>query len=245
MKLNWQVVFGLSLVTLSALLYWVHYLIFRDAHHIFIYLLGDIAFIPIDVLLVTLVIHQLLVMREKRILLQKLNMIIGAFFSEIGTHLLTYFSDIDPRLEEIKKDLIVTSEWSNEEFERVNKRLRTYDYGITVEKVDLQNLRKSLVGKRSFLVHLLENPSLLEHESFTALIRAVLHLTEELAFREDVLGLPDKDCEHLCGDIKRVYSLLVREWLDYMRYLKDNYPYLFSLAMRTNPFDQTASPVIE
>jgi hypothetical protein len=29
-----------------------------------------------------------------------------------------------------------------------------------------------------------------------------------------------------------------------MRYLKRSYPYLFHLAMRTNPFDQTASPVI-
>ena len=27
--------------------------------------------------------------------------------------------------------------------------------------------------------------------------------------------------------------------------LKDNYPYLFSLAMRMNPFDQEASPVVK
>jgi hypothetical protein len=27
------------------------------------------------------------------------------------------------------------------------------------------------------------------------------------------------------------------EWLDYMKYLKANYPDLFSLAIRTNPFD--------
>jgi len=39
--------------------------------------------------------------------------------------------------------------------------------------------------------------------------------------------------------------LLVQEWLDYMEYLKVNYPYLFSLAMRTNPFDRKASPVVE
>jgi hypothetical protein len=33
-------------------------------------------------------------------------------------------------------------------------------------------------------------------------------------------------------------------WLEYMEHLKDNYPYLFSLAMRVNPFDKTASPVV-
>jgi hypothetical protein len=38
--------------------------------------------------------------------------------------------------------------------------------------------------------------------------------------------------------------LLVLEWVSYMRYLKEHYPYLFSLAMRTNPFDAEASPVV-
>jgi len=38
---------------------------------------------------------------------------------------------------------------------------------------------------------------------------------------------------------------LVRQWLAYMKYLKNFYPYLFSLAMRTNPFDQHASPIIK
>jgi hypothetical protein len=30
-----------------------------------------------------------------------------------------------------------------------------------------------------------------------------------------------------------------------MEHLKDNYPYLFSLAMRTNPFDQDASVIVK
>jgi hypothetical protein len=57
--------------------------------------------------------------------------------------------------------------------------------------------------------------------------------------------LPKSDIEHIAGDIKRAYVLLVNEWLDYMMYLKDNYPYLYSLAMRTNPFDKNASPVVK
>jgi hypothetical protein len=39
--------------------------------------------------------------------------------------------------------------------------------------------------------------------------------------------------------------LLSQQWLDYMKHLKGNYPFLFSLAMRTNPFDQNASPIIQ
>lgn len=234
---------AVSLVIASILVYTLHYGIFRDAHHILLYLIGDIAFVPIEVLLVTLIIHKLLNAREKRMRLQKLNMVVGVFFSEVGMHLLTYFSDIDPQLEDIRKELIVTNDWDGEEFARVNARLTTHDYSVHPGKVDLQELKEFLVGKRGFLLRLLENPNLLEHESFTDLLQAVFHLTEELDARQK-LDLSDKDLEHIVGDIARAYTFLVREWLSYMQHLKNNYPYLFSLAMRTNPFDETATPVV-
>lgn len=244
-RLRWQIILGLSLVTLSAIVYFIHFVIFRDAHHIFIYLIGDVAFVFIEVLLVVLIIHRLLSAREKRARLEKMSMVIGAFFTEVGTKLLTYFSDLDPRLDNIKKELVVTNEWSEQEFFRVSQRLKDYDYGVEIRKVSLEDLSRFLTGKRIFLLRFLENPNLLEHETFTDLLQAVCHLTQELSYRKDFSQLPDSDYEHLAGDIKRVYSLLVNEWLDYMKYLKDNYPYLFSLAMRTNPFDQKASPIVK
>jgi len=195
--------------------------------------------------LVATVTEMLLNKREKSVRLEKLNMLIGAFFSEVGTKLLIHFSDCDPKLNKIRKELIVAGDWSGQEFSRVSRRLRNYDYGIDIQKVDLEDLRNFLIKKRNFSLRLLENPTLLEHESFTDLLRAVFHLTEELDARENLSNLPDTDYEHLAGDIKRAYILLVHEWLDYMKYLKDNYPYLFSLAMRTNPFDKNASPVVK
>ena len=243
--MRWQIILGLSLVVLSVVFYLIHYAIFRDPHHIFIYMIGDIAFVFVEVLLVTLIIHQLLRAREKRTRLEKLNMVIGAFFSEIGAGLAAYFSDFDPKLERIKKELIVRPNWSEKEFSALSKRLKSYDYGVEIQKVELEYLRDFLIEKRDFLLRLLENPNLLEHESFTELLRAVFHLTEELQNREDISQLPDSDYEHLAGDIRRAYVLLVQHWLDYMKHLKDNYPYLFSLAMRTNPFDQSASPIVK
>ena len=244
-RLSWQIMLGLSLVILSAVFYLLHYAIFRDAHHIFIYMVGDVAFVFIEVLLVTLIIHRLLSDREKRAKLEKLNMVIGTFFSEVGTGLLSYFSDCDPSLDNIRKELIVTNGWSELEFSTVSKRLKTYHYAVDIQKVDLDHIRSFLAAKRDFLVRLLENPVLLEHESFTELLRAVFHLAEELESREDVTQLPGADVTHLAGDMKRAYTLLVRQWLDYMKYLKNNYPYLFSLAMRTNPFDRKASPIVK
>jgi hypothetical protein len=242
---RWQLFLGIGLVVLSAILYFVHFQFFHDVHHIFIYLVGDIAFVPIEVLLVTLIIHRLLSVREKRARLEKLNMVIGTFFSEVGTRLLTYFSDFDPHLDDIRKKLLVANDWTDQEFRDVSHRLRRYKYGIDINKVDLEHLRDFVVGKREFLVRLLENPTLLEHESFTGLLRAVFHMVEELESREDLKSLPDSDYQHLAGDMKRVYILLVSEWLDYMKHLKNNYPYLFSLAIRLNPFDLEGSPVVK
>ena len=69
-------------------------------------------------------------------------------------------------------------------------------------------------------------------------------MAEELATREKIVELPEHDLEHLANDMRRVYVLLVEQWLGYMRHLQEEYPYLFSLAMRTNPFDRDASPIV-
>jgi hypothetical protein len=244
-RYNWQIFLGLFLMALSAIFYLIHYFIFRDVHHIFLYLIGDIAFVFIEVLLVTLIIHQLLSEREKRAILKKLNMVIGAFFSEVGTRLLRSFSTFHPHVDEIRNDLIVTNDWSETKFLEAKKVLMKHDLGIESRKVDLAEVKGFLMGKRNFLLRLLENPNLLEHESFTDLLWAVFHLTEELETRIDVKQLPEADYEHLSADMRRAYVLLVSEWLDYMKHLRTNYPYLFSLAVRMNPFDPNASPEIK
>src|SRR4030065_602011 len=243
--INWYIVLGSSLVVLSLIVYCVQILIFQRTEETLFYMLQDLAFVPMQVLLVTLIISGLLNMREKSLRLEKLNMVIGTFFSEVGTRLIAYFSDFDPQLGTLKKDLIVTKDWSDQEFVSVSKRLKKYNYQVEIKRVDLEHLRIFLMGKRDFLVRLLENPILLEHESFTELLMAVFHLTEELAAREDLQALPDTDRQHLAGDVKRAYNLLVHEWVNYMQHLRDNYPYLFSLAMRTHPFDQDASVIVK
>lgn len=243
--LNWQIILGVILVVLSAVVYYAHFLIFHDAHHIFIYLLGDIAFVFLEVLIVTLVLHRLLAYREKQSILKKLNMVIGTFFSEIGVDLLKNFSGLDEEYKNIAKNLVISSNWSKNHFIRTKKYFNSYGYDFDIEKVNFKQLREKLLSKREFLLNLLANPNLLEHESFTNLLWAVFHLTEELKFRKDLDGLIKTDKEHLCGDIKRVYKLLISQWLDYMRHLQKDYPYLFSLAVRTNPFDSGAEITVK
>lgn len=238
---NWQIIFALILIILSVIFYLLHYLVFRDVHHIFIYLIGDVAFLFVDVLIVMLVLHRLLVYREKQSILKKLNMVIGTFFSEVGTELLKIFSRFDPTASEIAQQLVVTKDWSNKDFMKVGRSIKRRQSDINSKKEPLDGARDFLVSKRPFLLTLLENPNLLEHDSFTNLLWAVFHLTDELAHRTELKKLPDSDYEHLAGDIKRAYHQLLIQWLEYMKHLKHDYPYLFSLAMRTNPFDANAS----
>jgi hypothetical protein len=154
------------------------------------------------------------------------------------------FSAADPRLEDIRGKLMVTGKWTDQEFRNVSAEIRAYDCTIRMDTMDLAQLQAFTSQKRDFLVRLLENPLLLEHETFTDLLRAVFHLAEELSYRTDLSGLPASDRGHLAFDIKRAYTLLISEWLDYMRHLKINFPYLFSLALRTNPFDRQAQVVV-
>jgi hypothetical protein len=244
-RLGRQILQGTLLLALSILFYSLHYLVFRDPHHIFIYMLGDIAFVFIEVMLVTLIIHRVLHEREKNAQMEKLNMVIGAFFSEVGNKLLKILSKCDPQMETVQRELGAEGSCAESRFEQTCRCLRTHDYGVDGEKSDWDGVKVFLVSKRDFLVRLLENPALLEHESFTDVLWAVFHLTEELEAREDLSGLPTADCEHLVGDMNRVYGRLALQWLKYMEHLKASYPYLFSLSLRTNPFDRNATPVIK
>jgi len=230
---------------LSALVYCAHYLLFHDAHHIFIYLVGDLGFMFLEVLLITLVFHELLSKREKKAMLEKLNMVIGAFFSEVGTDLLKFFSDMDPQEDRISRELIITKDWTDQGFNEIINRIKSTKFEIEPYRGDLPGLQRFLKQKREFLVRLLENPNLLEHDAFTGVLWAIFHLGEELAARKDIENLGAADIDHIKGDIIRAYGNLLEEWLEYMMHLKDNYPYLFSLALRKNPFDPNAHPEIE
>ncbi len=244
--LSWRFLLVLIFVLLSALTYFIHYLIFRDTHHIFIYMIGDMGFLFLDVLLVVLVIERLLNQREKRLLFHKLNMVIGTFFSEVGLDLMRRFFQFIPDAKELAGELKISSSWTPRDFQRAAQKAENFSYTPSVDSSSLVELRDFLSSKRDFLLRLLENPILIEHDRFTDLLWAVFHLAEELAIRKDqILSLPQPDREHLAGDLKRAYSMLAREWIHYTGHLHQSYPFLFSLAARINPFIPAPSPIIQ
>jgi len=243
-RLSWQVWLGMILLLLSILVYLIHYLIFRDLHHIFIYLVGDIAFVFVEILLVTLIIHHLLEQMARKARLKKMNMVFGAFFSEVGSGLLKMISRLDSETDILQDEFAAGDKSGAEQLQRVTRWFATHNHKLERAEIDWEGIKIFLVGKRDFLLRLLENGNLLEHESFTNMLWAVFHLTEELDAREILRELPEEDYSHLRVDMKRVYGQLARQWLDYMGHLGTSYPYLFSLAIRTNPFNRNASPIV-
>jgi len=189
-------------------------------------------------------IEYMIDLRERSLRMEKLNMIIGVFYSEVGTTLLKKFSAIDPDIQEIRLALIVSNNWSNEDFIKADSLLRSHKYHLDSRALSLEELHVSLSENKRLMLTLLENPQLFEHDRFTSLLQAVFHLSEELIARGEFSGLPKSDYDHISVDMNRVYSQLVIEWLVYMKHLKKKYPYLFSLAMRTNPFDTNASVIV-
>ncbi|MGQ9676640.1 MAG: hypothetical protein ACUVX1_13340 [Chloroflexota bacterium] len=239
--LTWQTTTILLLLAASAFFFGINYAIFQDPSFTLKLLTLQLGFLPISVILITFFINRLIASREKATRLEKLSVVIGLFFSEVGTTLLRRLSEFDEDRDELGQRLSLTSAWTDEDYAKARQYLKTGQHSVQIYRGDVVGLRDFLVEKREFLMRLLENPSLLEHESFTNLLRAVFHLTDELAHRSDVTRLPATDCAHLEIDINRCYSSLLTEWLAYMRELRDTYPYFYSLAVRINPLNPNAS----
>jgi hypothetical protein len=233
---------GAGLVAASAVLYALLHLAFAGrVGDILFYTALDIAFIPLQVLIVGVVLNRLLVIRERAAMLHKLNMVIGAYFSEVGRELIDRLSSFDAEVASIAPALRFDGSWSDRDFAAARTSVATYEGAIEIGRGDVDGLRGFLVERRGFLLGLLENPNLLEHETFTDMLWAVFHLTEELAARRDLHALPAADKAHVELDARRAYGRVLGEWLGYLRHLKADYPYLYSFEVRTNPFDEDAS----
>jgi hypothetical protein len=228
-----KVVLGLCLASLT--MYLVHFACFRDVQYLWLSVLTNLAFLPISVLLVTLVIDRLLSARERALRREKLRMLVSVFFSSLGNELLGILFRCDANVAGGCGRPDAAGRRAAMRPGRVEVVVACRCHEVCIEQADLEQLRGLLVHKLDILLRLLENPSLHEHESFAELLRAVFHLEEELSLKDDLRRISASDHEHLRADVNRCYGLLVREWDDYLDYLEANYPYLFSLALRTNP----------
>lgn len=241
---RWIVLIGLGLVLLSAALHYAHYLVFHDAHHTIIYLAGDIAFIPLEVFLVAIVIERTMAAHEKKERLEKMNMPIGTFFGEFGTALLGRLVGCLPDHGELAAILNVQSGWKPADYRRAEAGVRASNCGVVLTPEALRGLRELLDANRDLMLMLLANPNLLEREQFADVLASIFHLMAELKARQSLDDLPDSDMAHLGGDVRRALKNLCVAWLHYCRHLQAHYPYVFSITVRTHPLQERPDAVV-
>lgn len=235
---------GLFLVLSSIMIYYIQVVLFHDARNTFYYLFQDLAFLPLQVFIVTAILERILNARQKSDLKRKMNVVISAFYSEVGIQALSAMTEYVQNVIGVRRILDVSTNWKEEDFKSAIKEINSFQYEIRSENADLELLSQFLLEKRPFMLSLFENTNLFEHDTFTDMLWAVFHVTEELDSRDTLVSLPPKDLEHLSIDIKRAYQFLIVEWLYYMNHLKKEYPYLFSLAVRKSPFNENGSVII-
>jgi len=226
----------LLLILLSAMIYAVQMIFFRAFRDTGFYLLQDLAFLPLQIAIVTVVLGKYLGKREKAQRLRKINVIINAFFSEAGNDLLANLIMFGRNRDGIGSELDFQTGSKDIDFSRAVQYLEQEDIQIECGAVLLETLKVRMISKREFLIGIIENPNLLEHDTFTDMLLAVFHVTEELMARREFSDQHRADMAHISNDVKRALKSLLIQWVEYMRHLQAEYPYLYSLEVRKNPF---------
>ena len=158
-RANWLATLALGFVLTSAVIYYVHFLIFRDSTFIFKYFVAQMGFLPISTALVTIVLNQLMGKRDKNIRLQKLNMVIGAFFSDVGTDLLKTLASSDHEAQSFGQYLKLNSSWSKSDFEQAKRNIQDINLDKSNLNTQLEELKSFLFLKRNHLLRLWKIPT--------------------------------------------------------------------------------------
>ncbi|OWT32913.1 hypothetical protein BGI41_05120 [Methanobrevibacter sp. 87.7] len=245
-ELKWEIKFTIVLIVLIFVIYGLNYIIFKDIDEILNYVMLHLGFIPIDIIIVTLVIDKVMDNHDKKALQEKIDILMGSFFSGIGNGLIYKFYHANGE-NDITKDLKFIKTWKEKDYENTLKELEEnpIPFNSKLKPEDraefFVNLKQYLNERRPYLFDLIENPTLHQTDNFSELLLAMMHLTDELDYRKTFENLPESDYTHLFYDISRVYSKLIYEWVRYLEYTYKNYPYMLKLAVRINPFNEEAS----
>ncbi len=231
-----KTIFIVALLIISALFFVLQLVFYHNMQEGMFLFFQDLWFLPIHVIIVTFILDRFIALREKKEKLERLNILINDFFNEAGREILKEANGFIYNMDEIKDIFAITGHWKEEDFKKAVAAIDKQSITARISPAHLPALKAVLNDKKKNILAMVENPSLLEHDRFTEMLFALYHLADELNAREDLSSLPAADLEHLSLDLKRAYRYLCVEWLYFNQYIKKKYPYLFSLALRRNPF---------
>lgn len=226
----------LLLLCASALLYAIHYLIFRDLHHLAIFGLHELAFVPLEVILVTLGLDQLVEKTHREEARSKVSIIETLYFNESGGTMLRYLTSFDPDAARLRELLQVTEDWHSSDFRQAIRQLKSYPFLLDLDRIDFFGLHYHLSQRHEYYRSMLENPALTQSEAFTEMIMKIYLLWEELDGRTNLYQLPEKDRSYLAELLHEIYRELTEYWLDNVYNHSIHNRFRLHRAVESNPF---------
>lgn len=226
----------LLLLCASALLYAIHYLIFRDLHHLAIFGLHELAFVPLEVILVTLGLDQLVEKTHREEARSKVSIIETLYFNESGGTMLRYLTSFDPDAARLRELLQVTQDWHSSDFRQAIRQLKSYPFLLDLDRIDFFGLHYHLSQRHEYYRSMLENPALTQSEAFTEMIMKIYLLWEELDGRTNLYQLPEKDRNYLAELLHEIYRELTEYWLDNVYNHSIHNRFRLHRAIESNPF---------
>ena len=226
----------LLLLCTSALLYAIHYLIFRDLHHLAIFGLHELAFVPLEVILVTLGLDKLVEKTHREETRSKVSIIETLYFNESGGTMLRYLTSFDPDAARLRELLQVTESWRSSDFRQAIRQLKSYPFLLDLDRIDFFGLHYHLSQRHEYYRSMLENPALTQSEAFTEMIMKIYLLWEELDGRTNLYQLPEKDRNYLAELLHEIYRELTEYWLDNVYNHSIHNRFRLHRAIESNPF---------
>ena len=153
-RLSWKVKFSIVMVLLIIIIYGSNYLVLGDAEHIISYVWTHLGFIPVDILLVAFLLDEIIEKKEKEAMLEKLDMLMSTFFSEVGNDLISQLSSVN-KYTANTENLKSIKDWDDKDFDAKLAELKSasIDFQADVPKEEreefLENLRVFLASSDS------------------------------------------------------------------------------------------------
>lgn len=225
-----------ALIAVSAAIYVLQFIIFNDFRDTAFYMLQDLAFLPVQIALVTLIVGKIINEHEKKARIDKTRILTSTFFSDIGTYLLEELILHITNIDEIAPYLQTDESWTARDFENAAEAVKSTVLKLDCDISDFEKIHKLLIDKRMTLLVIASNPTLLEHEAFTDMLWTVFHLNDELTFRTDKRGLAESDLAHLNSDAEAVLKQTLINRMCHLQFLQKEYPNLYLLEAHRNSF---------
>lgn len=208
------------LLAISACIYGMQILIFKDVRNTEFYIFQDMAFIPISIAITTVVVGELLDINNKRDSRQKTRMLTSTFFSDIGFELMSMLALVS----NIDETLLQTINDSDLSEQDKISAIKNSGFTVNADMGIYTIISDVIIASKTDILILSSNPMLYDHEYFSDLLWELLHLMDEFRLRGDYVKLTPNDLTELNSDFAQVLELLLINWVVNAKYLKETYP---------------------